>query len=571
MLVLSVDAAPQGKRAKGPNVIHLISDGFGPASETFARSYLQSKKGLAWNETLPLDRFLVGNVRTRSTDSLVTDSAASATAYSCGIKSVNAYIGVDSDKKPCGTVLEAAKHKGYRTALVTTSRITHATPASYSAHVDDRDAEDEIASQQVGNYILGGPQVDILWGGGLRHFLPNTTKPGIRTDGVDLVEQARQRGFSFMANKSDFDLIQSGKNLSLPSLGLFAASHMAYEVDRNATEQPSLKEMALAALTALRDADEPYFIMIEGARIDHAGHNNDPIGHIHDILAYNEMVEAVTQWMDKNAEENKDEPETVLFSVADHECGGLTLGLQRQEDEEGYYGWFPDVLFNATRSTEYLGEQVSKYVATTNATKDDAALFDYIKSDVIQKALGIQDVSDDEVRRAVELAVLGKDGTLPLTIWLASIVNWRALLGWSTTGHSGVSVDLYYHEPTPKPNASKKQLQAYQARRASVVGSHENTWIGQWIAEFLDLDLASITRTLNNGSDYSWANNWSGRLSHFTEELEHYHGGLARVIPPFPTGLNVTKRALGEEVHLPMSYRDNEPILRSIHGPRRHE
>lgn len=173
LVALAASAAPNNgakwQHKKQPNVIQLISDGFGPASETFARSYLQSSKKLGWNVTMPLDRLLVGEVRTRSTNSLVTDSAASATAYSCGLKSVNAYIGVDSDKKPCGTVLEGAKAKGYNTALVTTSRITHATPASYSAHIDDRDAEDEIASQQIGDYVLGR-QVDILWGGGLRPF-----------------------------------------------------------------------------------------------------------------------------------------------------------------------------------------------------------------------------------------------------------------------------------------------------------------------------------------------------------------------------------------------------------------
>ncbi|PWZ01128.1 putative PHO8-repressible alkaline phosphatase vacuolar [Testicularia cyperi] len=558
LLALSAQAAPNNgnwNKSKQPNVIQLISDGFGPASETFAREYVQSRDSLGWNVTLPLDKFLVGNVRTRSTDSLVTDSAASATAYSCGLKSVNAYIGVDTEKKPCGTVLEAAKAKGYKTALVTTSRITHATPASYSAHVDDRDAEDEIASQQIGNYVLG-PQVDILWGGGLRHFLPNTTKPGIRTDGRNLVEEAKQRGYNFVANRTDFDALQGGSSIEFPSLALFTASHMSYEVDRNATLEPSLKEMALAALNGLRNSNEPYFIMIEGARIDHAAHNNDPIGHIHDILAYQEMVEAVTKWMDDNAKNNAHEPDTVLFSVADHECGGLTLGLQRTEDEEAFYGWYPDVLFNATHSTEYLAGQAAKWLAAANRT--DAEVAAYMKNEVVIKSLGIQDVQDDEIARAVELSKL-KD-SIPLTVWLSSIINWRAHLGWSTTGHSGVAVDLYYHEP--KPHSKGDKLKAYNSRRSSVIGAHENTWIGEWIARFLQLDLAAITKKLNNGSDYSWANNWSDKLNVFTDNLEHYHGGLARVIPALPA-MDLAKR--DEIGH---SHADNEPLLRRIHGPR---
>ncbi|GAC98240.1 repressible alkaline phosphatase [Pseudozyma hubeiensis SY62] len=559
LLALAATAAPNngGKSSnkKQPNVIQLISDGFGPASETFAREYLQSAKHLAWNVTMPLDKLLVGEVRTRSTNSLVTDSAASATAYSCGLKSVNAYIGVDSDKKPCGTVLEGAKAKGYNTALVTTSRITHATPASYSAHIDDRDAEDEIASQQIGNYMLGR-QVDILWGGGLRHFLPNTTKPGIRTDGRNLVEEAKQRGFNVVNNRSDFDALQGGNAIKLPSMALFTASHMAYEIDRNATQEPSLKEMALTALNGLRNQDVPYFIMIEGARIDHAAHNNDPIGHIHDILAYNEMVQAVVEWVDSNAANNPSERETVMFSVADHECGGLTLGLQRAEDEESYYGWYPDVLLNATHSTEFLAAQTAKWVAAANRT--DADMRTYIKDEVVSKGLGIKDVQDGEIQRAVDLAKLKNQ--IPYTVWLSSIVNWRAHLGWSTTGHSGVSVGLYYHEAAPQKKGTPR-YQRYEKRRASVIGSHENTWIGQWIAEYLSLDLTSITKTLNNGSDYSWYNNWGDKLNSFTDNLEHYHGGLARVIPA---------RSASEkrDLHMGDSHADNEPLLRRIHGAR---
>lgn len=560
LLALTATAAPNNGNTWGnsgkkqPNVIQLISDGFGPASETFAREFLATKKNYGWNVTMPLDKLLVGEVRTRATNSLVTDSAASATAYSCGLKSVNAYIGVDSDKKPCGTVLEGAKAKGYNTALVSTSRITHATPASYSAHVDDRDAEDEIASQQIGTYMLGR-QVDVLWGGGKRHFLPNTTSPGIRKDGRNLIEEAKKVGFNVINNRTDFDALQGGKALKLPSMALFASSHMAYEVDRNATLEPSLKEMALTALNGLRNQNQPYFIMIEGARIDHAAHNNDPIGHIHDILAYNEMVEAVKNWVDENAANNPHEPETVMFSVADHECGGLTLGLQRAEDEEAYYGWYPDVLLNATHSTEFLATQTAKWIAASNRT--DADLSAYIKNDVVAKGLGIQDVQDGEIQRAVDLAKLKNQ--IPYTVWLSSIVNWRAHLGWSTTGHSGVSVGLYYHEAKPKDVWSEK-YKRYQQRRASVIGSHENTWIGEWIAQFLNLDLASITKKLNNGSDYSWANNWGDKLNHFTETLEHYHGGLARVIP-------ARTKAEKRDLHID-SHAENEPLLRRIHGPR---
>jgi alkaline phosphatase len=275
----AVQAAPgRGKNGHGQkSVIQLISDGFGPASETFARSFVHARDGLPWNTTLPLDRHLVGTIRTRSTDSLVTDSAASATAYSCAVKSFNAAIGVDVDSKPCGTVLEAAHELGYSTGLVTTSRITHATPASYAAHTPDRDDENLIAVHELGGTVLGR-RVDLMWGGGRRHFQPNTTTGSSRKDSRDLIGEAQAAGWAVALNRSAFDAFNNGSAVKMPSLGLFASSHMAYELDRNATAEPSLTEMAIAALNALEKAGKPFFIMIEGARIDHAAHNNDPIG-----------------------------------------------------------------------------------------------------------------------------------------------------------------------------------------------------------------------------------------------------------------------------------------------------
>ncbi|PWN52560.1 putative PHO8-repressible alkaline phosphatase vacuolar [Violaceomyces palustris] len=561
MLTHLAESAPNSRK-KSPNVIQLISDGFGPASETFAREYLQSKKGQPWTELLPLDKHLVGNVRTRATNSLVTDSAASATAYSCGLKSVNAYIGVDSDKKPCGTVLEGAKAKGYLTGLVSTSRITHATPASYSAHIDDRDAEDEIASQQLGHYTLGR-QVDLMWGGGLRHFRPNTTKEGIRTDGRDLVEEARKDGYQIILTRSDFDNLKNGSAVQFPSLGLFTKSHMSYEIDRKPEAEPSLTEMALASLNALRQSGKPYFIMIEGARIDHAAHNNDPLGHVHDILAYNEMVEAVIKWLDENAKQNPEEPDTIMISVADHECGGLTLGLQRPEDTEGYYGWYPDVLFNGTHSTEYLASDLLKYMAAVPAPTEDQVK-EYVQTKIVKEGLGIWDANEDEIKRAIELTSL-KDSGVALSVWLSSIINWRAHLGWSTTGHSGVSVDLYYYE-SKLNKKTKSQLKALDERRSQFSGSHENTWIGEWTSKFLGLDLESITKTLNNGSDYSWYDNWGDKLNNFTEGLEHYHGGLARVVPPKTASQQAA--ATKRDFEVGYSHAENYEIMRRMYEDR---
>lgn len=315
LIAFAVSTSTRAGHVKKVNIVLMISDGFGPASETFARSYLQHlvssndpivQPGGRWagliptakdtpldhRLTLPLDSLLIGSSRTRSSDSLVTDSAAGATAFSCAIKSYNGAIGVDPSEKrsPCGTVLEAARHQGYKTGLAVTSRITHATPAAFYAHVPDRDMESTIAEQLVSTHPLG-QQVDLAFGGGLCFFLPNTTTGSCRTDAKDLIAASKDRKnakpkYSVVTDRTAFDKLPADAS-SLGTIGLFGADHLEYEVDRlrmgntEQEQQPSLAMMADKAITILRNAVKKqnahgFFLMIEGSRIDMAQHSNDP-------------------------------------------------------------------------------------------------------------------------------------------------------------------------------------------------------------------------------------------------------------------------------------------------------
>ena len=171
----------------------------GPASLSMARSFNQHIHDLPIDDILRLDQHFIGSSRTRSSDSLVTDSAAGATAFACALKSYNGAIGVDPHQNPCGTVLEAAKLAGYFTGLVVTTRITDATPASFSSHADYRWQEDLIATHQLGEYPLGR-MVDLLMGGGRTHFYPHGSDAspyghqGSRKDGRDLIDEAQSNG-----------------------------------------------------------------------------------------------------------------------------------------------------------------------------------------------------------------------------------------------------------------------------------------------------------------------------------------------------------------------------------------
>ncbi|KAI9296193.1 alkaline phosphatase [Neoconidiobolus thromboides FSU 785] len=443
------------------NVIIMISDGFGPASETYGRTFHQFVHNNTYSSITPLDQILIGQSRTRSSSSVITDSAAGATAFSCGLKSYNGAIGVDQHQRPCGTVLEAAKKRGFLTGLVATSRITHATPASFSAHVISRDMENKIAEQQIGLYPLGR-NVDIMFGGGKCEFLDRNTTGSCRSDNLDLIKKGNELGWNFVFEKKEFEEIDDN-NVKLPLAGLFANGHMDYEIDRDSSQQPALKEMAKKTIQILNNLTKKkthgFFLMIEGSRIDMAAHDNDPVAHAHDILAYYETVKVVKDFVAKNSD-------TVMISVSDHETGGFTLGRQLTAAYPEYI-WHPEVIARVKKSTEKLAEEIMNFTG-----KDKA---NFIENKILQESMGISDPTE------IEIEAINHANTLfDLKAQLGNVVSRRANLGWTTHGHTGVDVNLY----------------AYGKGAHHLHGSKENTDIGKFIETFLDLDLTSITKKL---------------------------------------------------------------------------
>jgi alkaline phosphatase len=314
--------------AEKRNLIFMVSDGMGPTSLSLTRSFMQFQNGAPWSEQLVIDKHMIGQSRTRSSSSLITDSAAGATAFSCASKSYNGAISVTPDHQPCGTVLEAAKKAGYMTGLVVTTRITDATPACFAAHVNMRSEEDRIAEQMVGDYPLGRV-VDLMFGGGRCHFLPNSTDDSCRADDKDVVDLARKNGFNYISDRKAFDDLKNGRSLDFPMLGLFADTDIPYEIDRRNENDvyPSLHEMAQVALNALseatKDSKKGFFLMVEGSRIDHAGHHNDPAAQVHEVLAYDKAFTTVLDFL-KN-----DKTEGIMVSTSDHETGGLATARRK--------------------------------------------------------------------------------------------------------------------------------------------------------------------------------------------------------------------------------------------------
>ena len=410
---------PSGKR----NLIFMVSDGMGPTSLSLTRSFKQYQYALPWGEQLTIDKHMIGQSRTRSTSSLVTDSAAGATAFSCGFKSYNGAISVLDDHSPCGTVLEAAKKAGYMTGLVVTTRITDATPACFAAHVNMRSEEDRIAEQLIGDYPLGRV-VDLILGGGRCHFLPNSTEGSCRADDKDIVASAKKAGFNYIGDRKEFDELQLGSAVEMPLLGLFADTDIPYEIDRRNEDDiyPSLDEMARTAMRALsaatKDSDKGFFLMIEGSRIDHAGHANDPAAQVHEVLAYDKAFASVLDFLEH------DTVEGVMVSTSDHETGGLATARQLHPTSYPDYRWYPGVLANTSVSGERLAQE---YFHKLQSGKDDIA--DWVQNAVVKK-LGIHDATEEEIAYIVEHPEYSPYA-------FADMVSRRSQTGWSTHGHSG--------------------------------------------------------------------------------------------------------------------------------------
>ncbi|CCH43122.1 Repressible alkaline phosphatase [Wickerhamomyces ciferrii] len=485
------------------NIIFFVTDGMGPASLSLTRSFRQYRDNLTIDDILELDKYLIGSSRTRSSSSLITDSAAGATAFSCAMKSYNSAIGVDPDSNPCGTVMEALKLEGYATGLVVTTRITDATPAAFSAHTSLRIYEDLIAQHQIGDYPLGR-SVDLLIGGGRTHYYsPNDHKygnKGSRQDDRNLIDEAKNQGWSYVGNRSEFDQLNLGSNVQLPLLALLDDYDIPFDLDRDDEVHPSLEEEALVALNALteatKDSDKGFFLLVEGSRIDHAGHNNDPAAQVREVLAFDKAFKAVKDFADKS------DVETILISTSDHETGGLATARQISPNYPDYI-WYPEALLNAKHSGEYLNKKIANY--------DGKDLKNFIIEEILTKDLGIKDFTDEEV----ESLISHKANSHYI---INNIISLRSQTGWSTHGHSAVDVNIYAYA-----NKRSTMIKLYE----TLGGNHENIEIGQFIVDYFNLDLDQVTELVKDTQHEpkkSVKSDTQG-LNIEEEANDHYHTG----------------------------------------------
>lgn len=334
----SDDPAPGPAPAPAPtkNVLFFLGDGMGITTLTAARIYSVGEEGELSIDQLPETAF----VHTYSNDAQVTDSAPSMAAYMTGVKMNNEVISMTSDTKatdadgkpyhtsydstcPSGngqavpTLLEQMKAAGYGTGVVTTTRITHATPATTYAHVCHRDAENTIAAALVpggaGYNAKLGDGVDVVFGGGTSYFTPKEDG-GKRNDKRNLIAEFKTQKYGFAANKSEFDKLPVDGSTKIA--GLFTKDHMAYDLDRDAGKEPSLAEMTGKAIDALAARKKGFFLMVEGGRIDHALHATNARRALQDTVAFDDAIRTALDRMQKVDPGLKN---TLLVVTADHD------------------------------------------------------------------------------------------------------------------------------------------------------------------------------------------------------------------------------------------------------------
>lgn len=434
----------QQRAQKARNAILIINDGMGRSQLSGARylkAYRQDPDQFPLNadpaETqLHMDRHEAQGTMTTfpaTANEVVPDSASTATSMGgldpdcaafatgagCGVKTYPGAIGgieEDGEFVPVETILEAASDAGLATGVVTTTRVTHATPAAFTAHVPSRFREDEIATQQVDAGV-----VDVLMGGGRRHF-----DPAQRDDERNLIGMAEKKGYQVVETASELENVSQ-----TPVLGLFSDSHLSMYLDREYSEettQPGLVQMTEKAIELLSQQSQKngFFLMVEPGRIDHAGHYNDP-----SIIDEQLEGDRATGVCLDFAQDSSTQP-TMVVTTADHECGGFSLG------RDGIHNTNYELIDQLEASViEGLKPVISDTFPSVENYREVLEEVGGIPWDALDQNLNDRD-KFWQFYLGPNFAEMGE---------LRKLLNRQFQIGFTSFGHTGVDVPLYAEGP----------------------------------------------------------------------------------------------------------------------------
>ena len=434
------------------NVILMIPDGMDFDGVTMTRWYNGGK-------LLTLDSLVSGLIRTYWAGGPVTDSAPAASAMATGFKvgdgmistlaenttafmpGVPAVTAVNS-KRPVATILEGARLKGLATGIVVTCEMPHATPAAFSSHNINRNDYDSISEEQVYQGL------DVFLGGGYDTLTPGTGAKN-RKDGEDLIQVIKNKGYQFVTNRNQ--MLDAGEGRIW---GMFAPMDVPNDMDRDAAVYPGIDEMVRKALTVLAKDPDGFFLLVEGSKIDWSAHSNDPIGVISEIGAFDRAVKVALDFAKKDSQ-------TALIIAPDHNTGGISISRRETVD----YNKQPLSLWmNQLKLAKVTGDGIADKF---NADRSNIP-------EVMAKYYGISDLSADEVQ-AIKMT---KAADMRATV--GPMISKRANIGWTTGGHTGGEV----------------VLGSYLPGNRRITGLIENTYIAQFIAQSLNIDLSKVNEDL---------------------------------------------------------------------------
>ena len=454
-----------GTEPEYKNVIVMVPDGCSMSIETFARLY----KGSDIN----LDKLHTGSVRTFSANSVITDSAAAATAFATGHKTTTGFLGVGPDTKnilsiykpksspyhPLPSILEGAKYNGKSTGLVVTSVVNHATPGGFSAHVPSRNNSDDIMEQIVYQ------DIDVIFGGGGSNLLPSGTEyksasgdiwKGTRKDSENLINILQERGYSFISSSDELNSIKNDR-----VWGVFNKGNLVPDIDRDELNpsQPSLAQMTGKAIEILSKNKNGFFMMVEGSQVDYAGHANDPVFMVSEFLAFDEAVGVAVDYAKKNGN-------TLIVIFPDHDTGGLSIG-NTSELGRNYSSTPIDTLV-----APFKNAQITVQGLLELAYKDNNATIEEIKELFNTKwKLSLDDTQAAEILKF-------RKSAYGVANYLS---NNFSIIGWTTGGHTGVDVPLWIY-----PNEGDGYIR----------GNIDNTQIAVELAKIMEFDLTKIGEEL---------------------------------------------------------------------------
>jgi alkaline phosphatase len=438
--------------SKPKNMVIMIGDGMGPAY-TSAYRYFQDDPRTSKVEKTIFDQLLVGMASTYSNGTqehhnrktYITDSAASATALSTGVKTYNQAVGLDINNRPLKTLMEYAKELGKKTGLVVTSQINHATPASFISHNPYRYNYDKIADDFFDNRIDGQFIADLMFGGGIKYF--------IRPD-RDLTKQFIGAGYQYFDRYDDLRHFNR-----LPALGLFATKGMEFAIDSK--EKFRLRAMVKKALKLLTNDDQGFFLLVEGSMIDWCGHDNDIGCAMREVEDLAETAALIKRFIDDN-------PGSLMVMTADHNTGGLSIG------SDDKYLWKTRQIRQIKHSMNY----VTKHMLTDRSTdlkilwqnlvgididKLQIATISNARNEAIETIKKNRNLDEADVDRVIA------EQRIKLGRVLTTILSQNTFTGWTSVNHTGGDVQVF----------------AYGQKRSSFIGHLDNTDIANHLFELM--------------------------------------------------------------------------------------